>query len=728
MYRGNQNRNQSRNQQNVIEVKSPYNFVPAPSEDEVFKPEWANQVSHDIPFSDGESGTIKFTITSHTPIFIRNGHSKKDKEEKNDKYLSFSHRLKADGSKEYFIPATSIKGMVRNVLEIMSFSRLKTENDIFPFRDMTHHTYKSEVAQNSQIKTGWLQKEGDKWAIYNCQSEKIERYLIEKKLDIRGLTNIAAPEKYTLLEKPHCKYHFVFDKEIIKYFNGREVSLGNLYKFNDKGNFIGSLVFAGHINNKHREWIFGIGDKNNAYTVTDNLIKKFEEIDNKLGEKTLWQYFKKNKWSAIPVFFCADKNNNISHFGLSRLYKMTNTKYLNELEPLKSYYERTKPYQMDLAETMFGTVADTDNKKGEYRNKFTLKGRVFFGHAKIEKMGEGSIREKIVVLSSPKASYFPFYLQKKQTYLNDATLSGFKKYPIHAYTKPSLLNDENDDIESIIKPLPCQTEFSCKVSFHNLKKVEIGGLLSAITLHGNNNSFFHSIGSGKPLGYGKIRINRIKIQYLNHSENDYLIAFENIMNSEGIKKLRFLKHSGNDFEKFVNSEQSDYLNSDAIKELFAMSKSPSKQVEEKLKYPELELKYVDKKDANEFVNYKKDNLALPKYSEINGVPKIKSIAKKKELNEKIAQDGYPFETKNLTELKKQLKKDFSNNIPKELYLSLMDAITTIFKGHKDSRNKIKQKDFKGYEWKDTGTFPKWLGEEKAGQLKTELKAWFENNK
>src|SRR5680860_845721 len=90
-------------------VKSVYNFVPAPKEDEVFKPDWAEQVSHDIPFSDGESGEIELKITAESPIFIRNGHSKEDKEtfeeylknpqltpikeeqERIDRYLSFSN-------------------------------------------------------------------------------------------------------------------------------------------------------------------------------------------------------------------------------------------------------------------------------------------------------------------------------------------------------------------------------------------------------------------------------------------------------------------------------------------------------------------------------------------------------------------------------------------------------------------------------------------------------------
>ncbi|MBK8390611.1 MAG: hypothetical protein IPL23_15575 [Saprospiraceae bacterium] len=89
-------------------IKSPYNFVPAPSEDEVFIPHWADQVSHDIPFSDGESGEIAFTITAETPIFIRNGHSKPaDGQKSTDE---FSHYIDKDSRKQYFIPATSIKG------------------------------------------------------------------------------------------------------------------------------------------------------------------------------------------------------------------------------------------------------------------------------------------------------------------------------------------------------------------------------------------------------------------------------------------------------------------------------------------------------------------------------------------------------------------------------------------------------------------------------------------
>ena len=42
-------------------IKAPFNFVPL--SDKVFFPDWADKISHDIPFEDGVSGTIELTLT-----------------------------------------------------------------------------------------------------------------------------------------------------------------------------------------------------------------------------------------------------------------------------------------------------------------------------------------------------------------------------------------------------------------------------------------------------------------------------------------------------------------------------------------------------------------------------------------------------------------------------------------------------------------------------------------
>jgi len=107
-------------------IKAPYNFVPV--SEKVFFPEWADRVSHDIPFSDAESGVICITITAKSPIFIRDHENSEE----------FCHYKTNDGGKEYYIPGSSIKGMVRNVLEIMSFSKMSFIDDkTYAVRDLS---------------------------------------------------------------------------------------------------------------------------------------------------------------------------------------------------------------------------------------------------------------------------------------------------------------------------------------------------------------------------------------------------------------------------------------------------------------------------------------------------------------------------------------------------------------------------------------------------------------
>ena len=77
-----------------MSVKAPYNFVPLP--EDVFFPQWADYISHDIPFKDGLDGTIELTITAQTPVFIRNGYASRGIDN------TFCHT--PDG--KYFIPAT----------------------------------------------------------------------------------------------------------------------------------------------------------------------------------------------------------------------------------------------------------------------------------------------------------------------------------------------------------------------------------------------------------------------------------------------------------------------------------------------------------------------------------------------------------------------------------------------------------------------------------------------
>lgn len=103
--------------------KAPYNFVPFGNR--IVAPAW--EASIDIPFDDGLSGILEYQITADSPIFIRDG--QKGSEEAGEKTTDFSSFCS-----QKFIPATSMKGCIRNVLKIISFGYFEdhsgTSNDL----------------------------------------------------------------------------------------------------------------------------------------------------------------------------------------------------------------------------------------------------------------------------------------------------------------------------------------------------------------------------------------------------------------------------------------------------------------------------------------------------------------------------------------------------------------------------------------------------------------------
>lgn len=93
-----------------------HNFIPL--NEKFFYPLWTIENIlkniHYMPFKDDKSGIIEVEITAKSPIFIKDS---KD-------HTDFYHFINENGDEEYYIPVTSIKGITRNILEIMSFSKI----------------------------------------------------------------------------------------------------------------------------------------------------------------------------------------------------------------------------------------------------------------------------------------------------------------------------------------------------------------------------------------------------------------------------------------------------------------------------------------------------------------------------------------------------------------------------------------------------------------------------
>lgn len=497
-------------------IKAPYNFVPLNKK--VFYPPWAEQVSHDIPFSDGESGEIDVIITAKSPIFVRN-HSN-DKNNASEEFCNYKGH--------YYIPGSSIKGMVRNVLEIMSFSQLKTDmNKKFSYRDFNEPNYKQKLLNNTNnIHMGWLRYINNQWQIEDLgvgyrTSNRI-------KYDDMNIANVDiikskrfAQEKYKLTGYKNPKVER------------------------------GYIVFTGKVGReKTREFVFPEpNDNNTVYTLEneDLAVKSFKAAYyiGTTSENDLWkEVFRKrfNKGEKIPIFFILDNKQNIESFGLSMLYKLP-YKY-SVKDGMAEHAENLD--SIDLAETIFGFTNKNINEE-----KVSLKGRVQFSHFRAL---NPQVDDKVTkILTSPRAGYYPMYSKNGNSMNSQYTISGWKRYPLHKTT--DIETQSNENMETSFKPLKDGTIFVGKLRYHNLRPQEVGALLSALTKHGNFENLFHNLGMAKPFGFGEVQIElKIDIEkYFN-----YIQKYEELMQN-------WCKENG----------LGDWLQSSQLKELFATMTKPS---------------------------------------------------------------------------------------------------------------------------------------------------------
>ena len=108
------------------ELHAPYHFVPQSKW--VFSPPWAHLASHDMPFQDGISGELKLTINTLSDICVGGKNS--------GRIVDWG----VDSNGHPVIPGSSLKGMLRSVLEIATFSKMQfvdTEKR-FAYRDFNN--------------------------------------------------------------------------------------------------------------------------------------------------------------------------------------------------------------------------------------------------------------------------------------------------------------------------------------------------------------------------------------------------------------------------------------------------------------------------------------------------------------------------------------------------------------------------------------------------------------
>ena len=598
-------------------IKAPYNFVPL--ENKAFYPSWANHISQDIPFEDGVSGSIEYTIEAKTPIFVRNGYTDR---EHPDSTFSKTH----DG--KFFIPGTSIKGEIRNVLEILSFGKMTQVQDArFGIRDL--NSQKNPVAyvegnfyldKMKHVQCGWLYKRlsqdgNEEYIINDCgvpgriKPEEIDNHygtalaMFGQNLKLnRQCTNKNDEEE---LRSAYYKYKNILkisldNQDINNCFCGTFSTVQDNYdrliaSFGANGKK-GCIVVTGQpskrdpIKKKGKYYEFVFFESEDEEPIDTNVINDFLTIHkNNYDYEKIWKRYL-NEGRRVPVFFSRKNGNNgpIDSIGLAYIFRIPTANFIKGAIPIELQSNRRK----DLAECIFGTAKESLKQ---------LKGRVNISHA----FACGMPNKRGIVttiLGSPKPSYGPLYASSGTWNDANAQIKGRKRYPVRTTLLPP--NEGTDSQTCKFIPLDKGTSFKGRITFHNLKECELGALIAALTFNGHPECC-HSIGEAKPLGYGKVKISIDKLS---------VISIKDIFAKTDDPTQQETDYYFNKFKDVMTENiGTGWENSNSIRELCAMARGIDEEVNNNFSY----MRMSTNRNENEFAlnkSEKKEN--LPTFSSI----------------------------------------------------------------------------------------------------------------
>ena len=484
-------------------IQAPYRFVPLSSL--VVLPEWAEQVSLDKPFKDGICGELDITITTHGKVCVGG-----------EQTASTEHQA---GRVHFYktpngipaIPGSSLKGMLRNVLEIATFSRFKqVEDQKLGVRDISEaNNFYAQAIVGNRVESGWLKFENNQWVVYPCSFARVHQK------DIVSYFNLPYQD-WIKLKTVQDRYSRLGVCLSVNYYDKGDKKYNKvLANMRPDGNLTGSLVMTGQPGSFYREnnpsqpssakkyeFIFHTPNQQ-SIAIPHQVMSGFRQIHDDTKEWKFWLAQLAGLENGIPIFYHTE-NSQISSLGLAMMYKLA---YKNSIYDAINHAcdeHITSQNNVDFADLIFGFLGE-NNQQG-------LRGRVNIGLAEI--VTEPSLSfTQATVLSGPKPTYYPHYIKQDNTRSfnqlmgSRVKLSGWKRYPLKSvyFNRLSELVERNRNVQVRLETVDENNQFHTKIRLHNLRPVELGALLWSIDF-GNNRTLRHNIGMGKPYGLGQISL------------------------------------------------------------------------------------------------------------------------------------------------------------------------------------------------------------------------------
>ena len=574
--------------QDTVYARAPYNFVPLP-EKVVTVSEPPN---HD--HYEGHTGFIECELETKSPLYIRGMLSQTTFEAAGDKpFHELSDQQKQERANffmiranEPVIPGSSLRGLIRSMVEVVGYGKVQpVSNDPLTYRavgDTTSlgETYRSRLFHDDgkkhytpRMQAGFLVRHQGGWAIRPATktnqstfaripidlippSQSLQPWFTSK----NAFSIWVKPGKYDYQPVRRRFLHF-------KFLPIEEASPSPCSCFQEA-----VLVYSGSMNKKKYEAVVFPPDPNaTLIQIDEELIRLYREQITPEQQKLLGEsgVLVENQ----PVFYLIE-NGRLIFFGHTWMFRIPYPKTPLDFvpEPLR------READLDLAEAIFGYTKSNAIPFGKAR---ACAGRVFISDATLESHQQDvwltTKPEMIVpkILSSPKPTTFQHYLVQDDAAAHDkknlkhyasatpaeTVLRGHKFYwHKGAVKRQDIELEANKDRQKLIKqltgikPLRAGVKFRFRIFFENLSDIELGALLWVLDLP---EGCCHSLGMGKPLGMGAVRITP-KL-WLGDRHLRYSRLFEDNHWLEGLRSGMNLSQFKQAFENFLleNMDPSD---------------------------------------------------------------------------------------------------------------------------------------------------------------------------
>jgi len=545
---------------------APYNFVPLP--ERVITVDPSTLPDQDRYDPDRCTGYIDCVITTESPIYVR-GPLTPDEFERQETGQDGggSWRDQVRNKPDFFythaataprIPGSSLRGMLRQLVEIISYSKMQwVSNDPLVYRavgDTTTHgnRYRERVMREDGTRpnrAGKPTKHYTPLVKAGYIEEDQREFRIRPAKEINGTTfarigidNI--PDRLAKIRdcKNACEIWFQagpYDYQDVRggFLRIKYARVIRASGQEAPGLTKGALVYSGPMASKRSETvIYPPDERARSISIPDELVLAYKDQVSQEQEHLLGR-----KGGVLrngqPVFYLqeGDKLIFFGHTMMMRLpYPHTPVDFIPECLRKKT--------DLDVAEALFGyTKSEGEGKARAYAS------RVFVSDALLEPnqsgiwLSDAPIVPKI--LGGPKPTTFQHYVtqatpdpqeqgrdrngnpklvRERLDYTDKkrSVIRGHKLYWHKGEIKAADVQEasdrlrdeqgrvkESDTQHTQIRPVKAGVRFRWRIRFENLSKEELGALLWALTLPGRSGQEYrHSIGMGKPYGMGAIKV------------------------------------------------------------------------------------------------------------------------------------------------------------------------------------------------------------------------------